>query len=43
MCVPDKTEDLSIHVYHTITGKYESKILAKNISCKYKCRFEKKM
>ena len=39
LCVPNKTEDLNIHVLNMITGKTESKILTKDISCKckYKC------
>ena len=40
VCVPNKTEDLNIHVLNMITGKNESKILAKNISCKCKCKFD---
>ena len=31
LCVPNKTEDLNIHVFHMITGINESKILAKHI------------
>ena len=34
-----KKEDLNIHVFDMITGKTESKILTKGISCKCKCRF----
>ena len=40
--VPNKTEDLNIYVSNMITGKNESKILTKGISCKCKCRFDKK-
>ena len=29
VCVPNKTEDLNVHVSNMITGKNESKILAK--------------
>ena len=28
VCVPNKTEDLNIHVFNTITGKNESKLLS---------------
>ena len=41
-CVPNKTEDLNIHVFNTITGKNESKILTKDISCECKCKFDKR-
>ena len=37
VCVPSKTEDLNINVFNMITGKNESKILTKDISCK--CKF----
>ena len=40
VCVPNKTEDLNIHVFNMITGKTESKILAKDISCECKCKFD---
>ena len=40
VCVSNKTEDLNIHVFNMITGNNESKILTKDISCKYKCRFD---
>ena len=43
VCVPNKTEDLNIHVFNIKTGKNESKILAKEISCECKCRFDGKM
>ena len=33
VCVTNKTEDLNIHVLNMITGKNESKILTKDISC----------
>ena len=32
--VPNKTEDLNIHVFNIITGKNESIISTKDISCK---------
>ena len=40
VCVPNKTEDLNIHVFYVITEKNESKILRKDISCKCKCKFD---
>ena len=40
VCVPNKTEDLNIHVFNIITEKNESKILTKYISCEYECRFD---
>ena len=43
VCIPNETEDLNIHVFKMITGKNESEILTKDISCKCKCRFDKKM
>ena len=43
VCVPNKTADLNIHVFNMITGKNESKILTKDISCKCKCRSDEKM
>ena len=42
VCIPNKTEDLNIHVFNMITGKNGSKILRKDISCKCKCRFDGK-
>ena len=39
VCVPNKTEDLNIHVFNLITKKNESKLLTKDISCKCKCKF----
>ena len=41
VCVPNKTEDLNIHVFNTITRKNESNILTKDISCECKCKFDK--
>ena len=38
----NKTEDLNVPVFNTITGKNESKILAKYISCENKCKFKYK-
>ena len=36
VCVPNKTEDLNLHVFNMITGINESKTLIKHISCKCK-------
>ena len=33
VCVPNKTENLNIHVFNLITGKNESKISTKDILC----------
>ena len=38
--IPNKTEDLNIYVFNMITGKNESKLLAKVISCESKCKFD---
>ena len=42
VCVPNKTEDLDIHVFNMITEKNESNILTKDILSKCKCRFDGK-
>ena len=42
VCVPNKTEDLSIHIFNMITGKNESKVSTKDVSCECKCRFDGK-
>ena len=39
VCVLNKTEDLNIHVFDMITGKSESNILTKDMSCECKCKF----
>ena len=39
LCVPNKTEDLNIHVFNMITGINEWKILAKHVPCECKCKF----
>ena len=38
--VPNKTEDLNLSIFNMITGINESKTLKKNISCKWKCKFD---
>ena len=40
-CVPNKTEDLNLSVFHMITKINESKKITKHISCGYKCIFNK--
>ena len=42
VCVLSNREDLNIHVSNIITGKIESNILTKDISCKFICRFDGK-
>ena len=37
VCVPNKTEDLNLHIFNMITWINESKILVKHIS--YKCKY----
>ena len=39
VCILNKTKDLNLSVFNMVTGKNESKILTKDISCKSKCRF----
>ena len=38
--VPNKTENLTIHVFNMTTGKNGSRILVKLISCECKCKFD---
>ena len=40
VCIQNKVEDLNITVFNMITGKNESKTLAKHISCECKCKFD---
>ena len=42
VCIPNKTEDLNLSVFNLITGINESETLAKHISCKCKCGFDKR-
>ena len=42
VCISKKTEDLNIHVFNMITGKNESKILTKDVSCRCKCKFDRR-
>ena len=39
MCF-NKTEDLNLSVFNSITGINESKTLTKHISCEYKCKLD---
>ena len=38
--VLNKTEDLNLSIFNTITGINESKKLIKHISCECKCKFD---
>ena len=38
----DKTEDLNLGLFNMITGINELKPLAKDISCKCKCKFDRR-
>ena len=38
--VANKTGDLNIYIFKIMTGKNESNILTKDVSCNYKCRFD---
>ena len=40
--VIQKKQDLNLHVFNMITGINESKILTKTISCKCKCKFDRR-
>ena len=40
VCVPNKTVDLNLNIFHIITGINESKILTKHISCKCQYKFD---
>ena len=40
VCVPNKREDINIHVLNVIAEKNESKILKKDIPCECKCKFD---
>ena len=42
VCVPNKTEDLNIHVFNMITGKNESKLLTKDCKCKCKYKYDER-
>ena len=37
-----QSEDLNIHVFNMITGKNNSKVLTKDMSCKCKYKFDGK-
>ena len=40
LCNPNKSEDLSMHVFYMIAWINELKFLIQHISCKYKCKFD---
>ena len=40
VCVPNKTEDLNLSMFHMITEINVSKALTKYISCECKCKFD---
>ena len=40
VCVPNKTEDLNLRLIKMVTRINELKTLAKNISCKCKCKYD---
>ena len=40
ICVPNRTEDLNLEVFNTVTRINEWKTLRKHISCKCKCKFD---
>ena len=42
ICARNKIEGLKIHVFNMITGKNESNVLTKDISCECKCIFDRK-
>ena len=39
VCVPNKTEDLNIHLFDMILGMNELEMLTQHISCECKCKF----
>ena len=42
VCVPNRTEDLNLTVFSMITEINKSTVLAEDISCESKCRFDGK-
>ena len=38
VCVPNKTEDLNLHVFNMITRITDSRTLTKHVSCKCECK-----
>ena len=43
VCIPNKTEDLNVSMFKTITGINELKSLTKHISCECKYKFMEQM
>ena len=39
VCVLNKTDDFKINVFNMITGQNKSKVLIRDITCEYKCKF----
>ena len=39
ICVPKETKDMNVKAFNMIANKYEAKIIAKHISCNFKCKF----
>ena len=42
VCIPNKTGDLNLSAFNMITGINESKTITKQVSCEYKCKFDRK-
>ena len=42
VCVPNKAKELIKHTVNMITGKNQSKFLAKDTSCKFICKFDER-
>ena len=39
ICIPNKTKDVNVKAFNTITRTNEAKIMVKHISCDCKCKF----
>ena len=42
VCVPNKTDDLNLSMFNIVTGINESKTLTNHVSCKSKCKRDRK-
>ena len=42
VCIPIKTEDSNLRVFNMITGINESNALTQHVSCKCKCKFDRR-
>ena len=40
-CAPNKSKDLNLSMFNMITEINKSKTLTKNVSCEYKCSFDR--